>query len=209
MSFVQKYLEAKRSVIDLGYADEIDWQNNVKFDDLTCDLFLREYCWVVLNSGMREGVCRKLFPQFLLIFDRFESLDFICGSAAEIRDQCLSVFRHEKKINAIIETCKTVQLTGFGVVKQRIALHGVKYLMGFGFIGPATSYHLAKNIGFECVKPDRHLVRIAQCLGFSSPDILCERIKQDTGDKLSVVDIVLWRFATQRKDYELFFGGKS
>ena len=50
-------------------------------------------------------------------------------------------------------------------------------------------------------KPDRHLVRIAGALGARSVDHLCRPLAEFSGDPVSVVDLVLWRFATLRTDY--------
>lgn len=77
----------------------------------------------------------------------------------------------------------------------------IEALRSLPFMGPATTRHLAKNIGFDVVKPDRHLLRIAAVAQFSSPDELCRAISALVGDRLSVVDSVLWRYATLRSDY--------
>ncbi len=82
---------------------------------------------------------------------------------------------------------------------------GVDYIAQFPFMGPATSYHFAKNIGLPVAKPDRHLNRIASTVGYSNPHAMCQDIAQFIGDKISVVDLVMWRYATLDKNYlELF-----
>ena len=53
----------------------------------------------------------------------------------------------------------------------------------------------------ERVKPDRHLCRVAQAAGYSSPAAMCETIALDTGDRLAIVDLVIWRYATLTKSY--------
>ncbi len=89
---------------------------------------------------------------------------------------------------------------GFGKIRAKIASSGVAFLQTFPSIGPITSDHLAKNIGLDLVKPDRHLTRLSQAAGFTSPVDLCRAIADLTGDKLAVIDIVLWRYATIRPD---------
>ena len=83
------------------------------------------------------------------------------------------------------------------------------FLKTFDFIGPVTCYHLGKNIGLEVVKPDRHLVSIAQAAGFPTPRDLCEVISKITGDKITVVDLILWRYATLHTNYMSTFGSVS
>ena len=75
------------------------------------------------------------------------------------------------------------------------------YLESFPFIGPITKFHLAKNIGIDVAKPDRHLSRISKMLGFASVQELCESISQRIDEKVSVVDLVIWRYATIDKKY--------
>jgi hypothetical protein len=60
--------------------------------------------------------------------------------------------------------------------------------------GPVTVWQLAKNLGFDVPKPDRHLVRIAEQLGFSSPSQLCGAIADVSGEAVKVIDLVIWRY---------------
>ena len=94
---------------------------------------------------------------------------------------------------------------GVAVVKQSIRRHHLSFLQHQPYIGPATCYHLAKNLGLNVAKPDRHLLRVSEVLGFESPQLLCSRISDLTGEKVAVVDLVIWRFATIERDYLTFF----
>ena len=64
---------------------------------------------------------------------------------------------------------------------------------------------LAKNLGVDTAKPDRHLVRVAEATGYASPASLCEHLARMVGDTVAVVDLVIWRFATISADYLEFF----
>jgi hypothetical protein len=46
----------------------------------------------------------------------------------------------------------------------------------FPMIGPVTSFNLAKNIGLDVAKADRHLSRLAANVGFSDVPSLCRCI---------------------------------
>ena len=202
---INQYVDAKDFVIDNGYEREIDWQLGLDFTASTESDFLREGAWVILSSGMRESTIRQKFDA---ISDAF--LDF--SSAVEIVEHCdvcradsLLVFNHHKKIDAILSMSLRVVLDGFQAIKSSTNHYGIKYLRSFDFIGPATSYHLAKNLGLNVPKPDRHLCRVAEVSGFDSVQQLCESISAVTGDPVPVVDLVIWRFATLRADYKLWF----
>jgi hypothetical protein len=61
----------------------------------------------------------------------------------------------------------------------------------------------------DVAKPDRHLLRVSKALGFKSPQALCSTISDFTGEKVAVVDLVIWRFATIEQDYLAFFNRRS
>lgn len=199
------YMFAKQAVINDGYASEIDWQDGIVFDHLTETDFLREAAWVVLSSGMSELVIRRKFPQISDAFLNWESASQIAESASECSEVALRHFRHQKKINSILTIAIHISESGFEVIYERIRKDGPSYFSQFPYFGPATSRHLAKNIGLQVAKPDRHLTRISERTGYCTPERMCADIANLVGDKISVVDIVLWRYATLHKDYPQFF----
>jgi 3-methyladenine DNA glycosylase Tag len=195
------YSEVKRSVIASGFKDEIDWQARARYEDVNEAHFLRELAWVVLASGMKEKVVRQKFPAISEAFFSFSSAKTI----AENHDKCiadaLTVFGHNGKIPAIADGAAKVDREGFDHLKARILTNPIKVLQEFGFVGPITVYHLAKNIGLPVAKPDRHLIRIAALCGYSDVQNFCQEVSKISGDSVPVVDIVLWRYATQNPDY--------
>ncbi|HVY23721.1 MAG TPA: hypothetical protein VG962_10250 [Steroidobacteraceae bacterium] len=56
---------------------------------------------------------------------------------------------------------------------------------------------MAKNLGFDIAKSDRHLVRLKDALGFNTVDEMCLSIARFSGDAVRVVDVVLWRYMEQ------------
>lgn len=54
------YLELKQKIIDLGYAYDIEWAENVSVcpDKYS---FFREYVFVIINSGMKAQIALKIF----------------------------------------------------------------------------------------------------------------------------------------------------
>jgi hypothetical protein len=117
----------------------------------------------------------------------------------------LRTFHHRPKIRAIGSLCEKVAESGFAWVLEGIETEGVSFLRTFDFIGPVTGFHLAKNVGLDIVKPDRHLTRMAEAAGFSCPEALCATIAEVIGDRLSVIDLVLWRYATLDARYSEIF----
>ena len=78
-------------------------------------------------------------------------------------------------------------------------------VIGAGVVGASTAFHLAKNLGVPVVKPDRHLLRVSNAAGFESPHDLCAVIADIVGDSVSVVDLVIWRYATLKPSYSSDF----
>lgn len=198
---ISTYLEIKQRVIDAGFAAEIDWQEQQRIDQVTEPELLREAAWVILSSGMREKVIRGMFGSFSRAFLNWKSAKTISLRRKSCAAQAGRVFNHQGKIAAIVEFVEYVNNQGFASTISRIKEEGHEYLQGFSYLGPATSLHLAKNLGVDVVKPDRHLCRIADASGAESPTALCEAISETVGDRINVVDLVLWRFATLERDY--------
>ena len=202
---VNKYLDAKDYIIDKGYSWEIDWQNNQDYEKITESDFIRESAWVILSSGFKETIVRKIFPLISNCFLDWGSPRVILNSLNNCRKNALKVFKNTKKINAICEIITFVNSKDFSIVKKEIKLRGIDYLKQLPYIGPITGLHLLKNLGLQLIKPDRHLIRIAKCAGYNSPKDLGDVIKEAIGDSLSEIDIVLWRYSTLNKDYIQFF----
>lgn len=195
------YLTAKQTVIEMGYSHEIDWQDSLTFSNIAESDFLRESAWVILSSGMREAVIRKKFPDISLAFFQWESAKKISLHRNRCRVNALCAFNNRRKIDAIIRIAIHVSQKGFCAVKESIQNEGISYVMHLPYMGPATSYHLLKNIGMQVAKPDRHLTRIANALGYHSPHLMSLDIARTIGEKVAVVDLVLWRYATLHTDY--------
>ena len=203
------YSMAKEVVIASGFKREIDWQGSIEFDDVGESDFLQEYAWVVLSSGMRERVIRRIFKQFSDAFYNWQSSVIIAQRSEICRENALHIFNNERKVGGIINTANFIASVGFGKFRESLKDNTVKALLSLDFIGPITCYHLAKNIGINVAKPDRHLQRIAQIFRYSDVQQLCCEVSQHTGDKISVVDLVFWRFAVIVPDYISILNGYS
>ena len=172
------YILLKRRVIEAGYANEIDWAQSVKAPS-NADAFFSEAAWVIINSGMKNQVAQ-------MIWDRVQA-------ALHAGKPVFSAFKHPGKAAAIqhIFDNRDRLFKEFNEVPADAKL---AWLIKLPWIGPITQYHLAKNYGVDCAKPDRHLVRITSTLG-ESVDQFCARLAKATGDRVATVDLVIWRAA--------------
>lgn len=196
---VRHYLIAKRIVVDAGFDAEIAWQARVEVGNVTSSLFLRESAWVVLSAGMREAVIRLRFPLLAEALHDFEPYAVVRDPGA--RSAALEAFHHERKIDAILRIASVASCLGTRGLRRMLLNDPDALIQSLPFMGPATARHLAKNLGLDVAKPDRHLVRLADSTARCNPDELCGEIAAWIGDPIAVVDVVLWRWATlHRRD---------
>jgi len=169
-------LDLKTKVIQNGYEQEVAWAESLESCS-SAECFLDEYMWVVLNAGMKEQVAR-------IIFGRIQE-------AIHIGIPILEVFAHKGKAAAMSKMMLSYHKTFSDFQK---APDKISYLESLPWIGKVTKYHLAKNLGIDCIKPDRHLVRIAKEFG-TTPVDMCKKLSNETGDTLATTDVVIWRAA--------------
>lgn len=200
------YLHARAYLIERGFRSELEWQERRSIEDVSESGFLREAAWVVLNAGMRESVVRQYFPRISQAFCDWKSAQTIVEKRSQCERAALACFNHKGKIEAIGEIATIIDVRGFDALLEEIRQSPCETLQSLPYIGPVTCHHLAKNLGLDAAKPDRHLARIASVVGFECPQKMCRALADVVGDRIAVVDLVLWRFATVEPEYTTFFG---
>jgi hypothetical protein len=189
------YFKALRYVLDSGFQTEIEWYRTRTLDNVSETSFLREYTWVVLCSGFRESVVRKHFSYISLAFYDFESAELIAAEKQACVDIASLKFGNLRKLLAVATVAEKIRQDTFPRFWSELSVEPVVRLKQLPFIGSATSWHLAKNLGMSVAKPDRHLVDLAKLMGFSTTHELCMHVSHRTVESQSVVDTVLWRAA--------------
>ena len=175
-----QYIQLRQKLIDKGYKREIEWCENVqKCKDMY--EFFAQYIWVVLNAGMRNQIAEVIADKVYTAL----------ANGVDIN----TVFGHKGKCKAIMKVKENMEdiyaiITAGADNRYMI----IEYLESLPYIGKITKYHLARNLGYDFCKPDRHLIRIAKLYGMN-PFELCNKIASNTGDRIGVVDVVLWRSA--------------
>ncbi|MGY3582095.1 hypothetical protein ACVIGB_000982 [Bradyrhizobium sp. USDA 4341] len=154
--------------------EDIAWSESVGLPE-DADIFAGEAIWVICCSGMKFDVAR-------IIHER------VNGALATGRP-VFEVFKHAHKAKAIeaIFNERERLFREFLAAEDKIA-----YCETLPHIGSITKYHLAKNFGIDCAKPDVHLQRLADLEGTTAQD-LCARLAAQTGYRTSTVDLIIWR----------------
>jgi hypothetical protein len=173
----EKYISIKEKVIGSGYENEICWQRDLKPCD-NANEFCDQLVWVILNSGFREQIARIIAKKIYLAINEGRDISTAFGHIGKV-----AAIKHiiENRERLFDEYC--------------VSMDKITYLQSLPFIGEITKYHAAKSLGHDVIKPDRHLVRIAKENGYKDCYSMCAVLSCETGDKVSVIDIVLWRAA--------------
>ena len=174
---------AEQEVITQGFQQEIDLVEKRTFNDQTSGDFFREYVYVVCNSGMKNKVAEKIFQDYMW--------------------KGIQAIKHSLKRKAILEAEKHFE-EWFETLKVRVKHHReLEFLESLPHIGKITKYHLARNLGLDVAKPDRHLSRLADHFGFSDANHLCIGIYSliEGRCRVGTIDVILWRYCTLYRDY--------
>ncbi len=199
ISVVRYYLNARRIVLGSKYRAEVEWQLGVRLDNVSESDFLREAAWVIINSGFRESTARRRFNGVSLAFGDWETAQYIVHNEELCVECATAYFRNRAKIRSIAKVARTIHEDGFETFMGRVRDDPIKTLSSLPFIGPITVWHLAKNIGCNVAKPDRHLVTVARSFGYVSVQELCAQLAKASGDPVGVVDLIIWRYCSTLK----------
>ena len=175
-----EFMEEYRWLIDVAIKTDISKLGGKEF--------LERYGWVVYVSGFKVSIIDGIWEALKEAFYGF--------SPEKIQDDCIhraiKFFRHEGKARAVVDTADILRQMSWGAFLEEY-LSSLSRMERLPFIGWATRYHLARNLGMGYAKPDRHLLRIAEHCGFGD-DVqgLCEYIAKKKKIWVGVVDLVLW-----------------
>ena len=171
------YDSAKKVCIAEGFQKEIQMVEDRKFEQIDSTYFFKEYAWVVISSGISNKAATSVFTKLM-----------------ETRN--IGVVKHPGK-NKALKKADCDYLDWFShLQKCKTDEERIKFIQTLPYMGPATSYHLARNLGIDVAKPDRHLVRIAEHFNYDDVQQMCKFISSQTGDRIGTADIVLWRIST-------------
>lgn len=189
MRLDQFYRKAKEYCIRQGYQKEIDLVENRKFEDVDSKHFFWEYTFVVFNTGMKNQVAESMYRKFA--------------------SEGIGAVKHPGKKKAIKRAMKEYP-KWFRCLKYFDTVDGkLDYLESLPFIGKVNRYHLARNLGIDVAKPDRHLVRMAEIFGYPDVQEMCDEVSKNTGDRIGTVDLVLWRYSNLSPKWHETLGNKS
>lgn len=205
-----EYFARAREFVGRHYPEQLADLLSARLEDVTPELFFREYAWVVHATGFSAKAVGRLMPRLLRAYGEWGALGLEPFEPAFLRVK--DVCNNRRKAEAVWRTAGEMTeglrpweggLEGRWTEWRRERLSSPEKLRELPHVGPVTCLHLARNIGMlECVKPDLHLVRMAEHWGFPGCAEMCESVRgaheSRTGERLplGIVDLVLWYAAS-------------
>lgn len=182
------------------YEDELERISSVKLEDVDSDFFFREYVWVVHATGFSAKAVGKFMPRLMDAYGPWRDL----GSDPDYMTRVSKVCNNPQKASAVSSMAKAMrmaEITCGWEEYRKDNLSSVELLQKLPYIGKVTCYHLGRNIGLlDCVKPDLHLVRLAEHWGFKSCEEMCRSMQKladpERSMPLGIVDLILWYAAS-------------
>jgi len=181
MDLFDFYAWAKAKIILEGYEQEIHIVESREFKDMTPGKLFVEYVFVVVSSGMKNQVAQRIFNRFLKDGP----------GAIGHKGKRMAI---EKAYEHFLEWHK--ELSALNDINDILV-----FLKSLPWIGDITKYHLARNLGIDVAKPDRHMVRLAYAFNYPNVQKMCEAVSLKTGDRVGVVDVVMWRYCNLHNNY--------
>lgn len=194
-----------RQYCEKNYPNKLDEVNAIgyeKFQNMKSREFLYNYCYVVYASGFEASKVKSKFPDLQAAFKNFE-----IRSLAKMRSirKPLAIFNNERKACSFLKGSKNIAGEGFSNFKKRLKCakergeQGLNILEELPGIGRVTKYHLAKDIGLaDVAKPDIWLERAAKHCN-STVDDLIDFLSEKYSLPRRAVDIILWRYGSDKK----------
>jgi len=156
---------------------DIEWSEGLGLP-INATHLAEEAIFVICNSGMKNTVARRIYDKVMVALNR----GYRAGT----------VFGHKGKANAITEIWAHREYLYRDFLTRNAPEQQIEWCASLPWVGNITKYHLAKNLGVDCAKPDVHLQRLAD-LHVETVDALCQRLAQATGYRVATVDLILWR----------------
>lgn len=183
------------------YQEEVSRISSVRLENVDPDFFFREYVWVVHATGFSAKAVGKFMPRLMQAYGGWADLGKMRPDQAVERVK--PVCNNPLKIKAVWKTARMMEVIADGTVTwekfREAKLSDPAKLAELPYVGKVTCYHLGRNIGLlESVKPDLHLVRMAEHWGFRDCVDMCTvmRAGVDPSIPLGIVDLALWYAAS-------------
>ena len=193
------YNYAKKVVKKAGFDDYFIYINNLLGNSfnrhLTLQEFFKQYVWVVFTCGFNASIVRKNWDAI-----KHMLYDFNVRKVREMTVEKLSEkspIKNRLKVSSIIKGSQIITnewLDDIRFAKYSEEIKGK--LIKLPHISDVTVYHLMRNIGIDCFKPDRHIINISSKINLDPNELFNIIIKTGREKYIGLADFILWKAAS-------------
>jgi hypothetical protein len=194
---VEAYFKAAWAFTTTHHAAELEWLS--ARDKKSCEVpedFFEQYVWCVYVSGFNAAIVAAKWPQLTKAWMGFNP--YMCEKNQYLEAD--KVISNSKKNLEITKISQEIRACGSKFVDRftRKYLDDRYKMQRLPFMGETTSYHLARNLGFDYVKPDLHLTRLMKLFNFGSAEVMCQHVNNRTGCPIPLVDFAMFCYASHK-----------
>lgn len=191
---VEAYWRGALEFAERHYPDVLERYRTLRPEHVGPEEFFSEYVWCVYVSGFNSKVVDKKIGALLAAFGSWRChIDDVWEP--HIWSMVGRIVANRRKFDAVVKTKTLMQKMGWERFRA-IFLTSTDHIGDLPFMGPVMRHHLARNIGLDTVKPDRHLVRLASHFGFGDPAEMCGFLAESSRERIGVVDVALFYAAS-------------
>jgi len=200
---IDEYVSCLREILKKGWGHEVkENREHPPIETVDTVRFFREYAFCVFAAFFRWRIINKKWQD---LTRAFKSWDFeeICRYKQEVKEQAMGILGNERKIKSILECAEKLRKVGWDKFRASLLQASLpvqlELLDDLPGIGRAAKYQLAGAIGIDVAKPDRYLLSFAAKHRYPATEKgvqeLTGRISNLVGERVKVVDYVLWRYS--------------
>jgi len=177
------------------YRETVDRISNTALPNVSPEFFFDEYTWVVHATGFSSHAVTKFMPA---LRSAWGPVLLIPSDLGQVLPGVLKVCNNPVKARSIHKTAMIIQAAVSGGEWEnwkRDYLSTPEALSNLPYIGKITSMHLARNLGnLQVVKPDLHLVRMAQHFGYKDAFVMVAEMSKQESLEPGIADLCLWYY---------------
>lgn len=210
---IEKYLR-KNSIAD-AYERWLD-RYSITVSERS-DLFLFEkLVQAIFSGGMKGVIVDQKMPGMGIVFDNWDPFEIAKYDSYILsqKSQSPEVIRNKPKLKAMVNNARIVcrlaeQYGSFGKYLSSLDFETLKTELPrrFIYLGPVTVHDFLRNIGFDTIKPDRHVMRWYRRTGLFSDEMtdlekftIIKSAAKKAGLSLARLDSIIYLFCASRND---------
>ncbi|MFW5895241.1 MAG: hypothetical protein ACOCT9_00705 [archaeon] len=190
------YDYAEKLVYQSGYGEYVttlrDLLQKKPYKNINKSEFLKQYTWSVFTCGFKADTVRSHWSEIQEMLFNFNVKKIRKLSFEDILDR--SPIKNKRKVNAIYKTCRDMDDKFIEKIKNiGSKSEAQKLFKSLPFIGDITVFHILRNLGIDCYKPDRHIVTLAKNLKIDENELFQILLSHKKDKYIGILDFILWR----------------